>query len=177
MLRRFFCLFMAAFCLIVGVFPVHATASWADTVNDYVIVPWTDLVVDVLQSSDEIRDTMINIMGDSFRDIFDFWSDLFSSDSSEDEYIKLLPAVEVSSDGELIVPCFHVQFFTGFDSGCGHSIDSDNNLTFRPDSYNKDEFYYDCDNNSITFLKDFSGMVSIVWAFIPLEAGTYYNVW
>lgn len=114
------------------------------------------------------------------KDAFDAFMDYLAQDSSfvaEDEYIKLLPTVEISSDGELIVPCFHVQFFTDSGGSCGHSIDLDNNLTFRPDSYNKDEFYYDCDNNSITFLKDFSGMVSIVWAFIPLEAGTYYNVW
>ena len=106
-----------------------------------------------------------------------------SSYVSEDDYIDSLPAPEVSSEGELIVPCFHVQFFVDSrgsspdGSSCGHNIDASNNLTFKPGSYDEDLYSFNCENNSVTFLEDFSGYVCIVWAFYAPSAGTYTNVW
>ena len=106
-----------------------------------------------------------------------------SSFVTEDDYIDSLPFPEVSSEGELIVPCFHFQFFVEpggsirNSSSCGHNFDASGNLTFKPGQYDEDLFSFNCDTSSVTFLEDFSGDVNIVWGFIPPVAGTYSNVW
>lgn len=102
MLQRILCSFLAVFCFVSGVSP-KASASWADIVNDYSIVPLTDFVVDVLQGVDKVGDAMTDIMGENFRNILDFWTGLFSSDTSEDDYISGLPYVAVSSNGSFVI--------------------------------------------------------------------------
>lgn len=106
MLQRIFCLFLAVFCFVSGVSP-KASASWADIVNDYSIVPFTDFVVDVLQGADKVGDSMTDIMGENFRNILDFWTGLFSSDTSEDDYVSSLEYAALSSDG---LPVFYPVF-------------------------------------------------------------------
>lgn len=160
--------------------PVFAVIDLFEPFTKVLVVPFSDFVVDVLHAGDKIYDALTEIQRENFREALDFWPSFFGSDSSQSysTYVSTLPTPEVSYEGELIVPCFHVQFFcSGSNSSCGHSIDVNDNLTFTANSYDKDKYFFDCNNDSVIFLTDFSGSVNIVWAFIPHAAGTYSNVW
>lgn len=97
-LRRFVAFFLV-FVLMTNLISVRAFASsvdddwnWSDSVNDYVLVPFSDLVSDAIVSVDNVFDTMGDVISQNFKDTLDFWSGLFSVDSSQsyDDYIEAL---------------------------------------------------------------------------------------
>ena len=96
--RRFVAFFLL-FVLMANLISVRAFASsldddwnWSDSVNDYVLVPFSDLVSDAIVSVDDVFDTLGDVLAQNFKDTLDFWSGLFSVDSSQsyDDYVSSL---------------------------------------------------------------------------------------
>ena len=102
--RRFVAFFLL-FVLMANLISVRAFASsldddwnWSDSVNDYVLVPFSDLVSDAIVSVDDVFDTLGDVLAQNFKDTLDFWSGLFSVDSSQsyDDYVSSLDTPVVS---------------------------------------------------------------------------------
>ena len=76
--------FLVVFIWMINLVSISASASgvdddwnWSDSVNDYVFVPFSDLVSDAIISIDNVIDTVTDVMGQNAKDIFDFWAGFF----------------------------------------------------------------------------------------------------
>lgn len=128
--------FALTLCFVsVPAYAAEDNGNWSDDINDYVIVPFTDLVNDGLNAIDSVSDTMTGIMGQNFLDTVEFWSRFFGDAASDnyDDYVSTLPSSVVTAP-------------TG-----GSTVYSPEHWTYAPMNYEADSnepFYADVDNLS-----------------------------
>lgn len=109
--------------------------NWSDPINDFVVVPFTDLVNDGLNAMDSVGDTLTGIMGQNFLDTAEFWSQFFGDGASAnyDDYVSTLPSSVVTAPT------------------VGSTVYSPEHWTYAPMNYEaefNEPFYADVDNLS-----------------------------
>lgn len=97
--HRLICSFLAMVFLVMCVFPICVYANWSESLNDKVIVPFSDFIVDIVTAADKIGDTVSGVQRQNFKDCIEFWCSLFAPDAttSYDDYVSTLDNPYISS--------------------------------------------------------------------------------